>query len=415
MTSSNPAASETLDSIAALAPDAARERRVTLSIALAVGLCNVAFNFYWPFLPLFLLDLGAKNEADALFWVAIGTAVQGVARLVTGPVWGVLSDKYGRKMMFLRALYFGSITTVIMAFIQEPWQVAIGFGCQGLFSGYVPAAVALTSVSVSDARLNSSLNLVTGAQYLGTTAGPALGGLLAILLDFRGSMLVAATVPALVATAVIFLVPTDRVTPAQRAAAGPSAPLEPFRPNAQFTLAVVAFFAIFSLAQLLRLVTPIAIKAAAPENVEGLTGLTFTVGGLASAISLLFISGRFFRAGRMRTALVVSSLLAGLSFGLLAVEGPALVYVIGFALISLLTAAMVPATNTLIAANISRARRGTAFGIAGSAQALAFMTGPLGAGLFAVLSLGWGFTVMGAIFLALTLLLLAVREPRFQA
>jgi DHA1 family multidrug resistance protein-like MFS transporter len=162
----------------------ARQRRATLSIALSVGLCSGAFNLYRPLLPLFLLEVGAKSEADALFWVAIGTAVQGVARLVTGPVWGVLSDRYGRKMMFLRALYFGSLTTLIMAFVNEPWQVAIGFACQGLFSGFVPAAVALVSVSVSDSRLNSSLSFVTGAQYLGTTVGPALGALLATSLTF---------------------------------------------------------------------------------------------------------------------------------------------------------------------------------------------------------------------------------------
>jgi DHA1 family multidrug resistance protein-like MFS transporter len=390
----------------------ARQRRATLSIALSVGLCSGAFNFYWPFLPLFLLDVGAKSEADALFWVAIGTAVQGVARLVTGPVWGVFSDRYGRKMMFLRALYFGSLTTLIMTFVNEPWQVAIGFACQGLFSGFVPAAVALVSVSVSDSRLNSSLSFVTGAQYLGTTVGPALGALLAILLDFRGAILVAAALPAIIGTAVIFLVPADRVVAREGAdGGGPRQRLEPFRPNAQFALAVFAFFVIFSLAQLLRLVTPIALNELAPDSVEGLTGLAFTLGGLTSALSLLFLSGHIFRAGRMRSGLVLSSVFTGLAFGLLAVQGPVVLFIAGFALISLLQTSMIPATNTLIAANVSRERRGTAFGVAGSAQALAFMTGPLGAALFAALSLGASFAVMGAMFVALAVLLLAVREP----
>jgi DHA1 family multidrug resistance protein-like MFS transporter len=391
----------------------ARQRRATLSIALAVGLCSGAFNFYWPFLPLFLLDIGAKSEADALFWVAIGTAVQGIARLITGPVWGVLSDKYGRKMMFLRALYFGSLTTLIMAFVTEPWQVAIGFACQGLFSGFVPAAVALTSVSVSDARLNSSLSFVTGAQYLGTTVGPAMGALLAILLDFRGAILVSAALPAIIGTAVIFLVPADRVSTRARGDEGPRMPLEPFRPNRQFALVVFAFFVIFSLAQLLRLVTPIALNSLAPDNVEGLTGLTFTLGGLTSAISLLFLSGHVFRTGRMRAGLVGSSMLTGLAFMFLAVPDVA-VFIAGFALIALIQTSMIPATNTLIAANVPRARRGTAFGVAGSAQALAFMTGPLGAALFAALSLGLSFAVMGATFVALGLLLLAIREPRLE-
>jgi DHA1 family multidrug resistance protein-like MFS transporter len=399
---------------AAAALPVAAQRRATLSIALASGLCNTAFNFYWPFLVLYLLEIGAGSETEALFWVATGTAVQGVARLVTVPFWGVLSDMYGRKLMFLRTLYAGSITTLIMAFATEPWHIVVGFACQGMFSGFVPAAVALTSVSVEDARLNASLGMVTGAQYLGTTAGPAIGAVLAALFGFQGAIFVAAAMPAAIATAVIFYVPSDHVA-GRKKGDEPRAPLEPFTPTRQFTLMVVAFFVLFSLQQLLRLVTPLALKDLSPGNENDLTGLTFTLGGLTSAISLLFVAGRFYRTGQMRATLVVSSLLAGAAFALLVVPPSAAWFIAGYALITLLQSAMVPATNTLIAANVSRARRGTAFGIAGAAQAIAFLTGPLGAVLVSATSLGLSFAVMGAFFVGLGLLLLAVREPPTEA
>ena len=388
----------------------AAQKRVTYSVALASGLCNTAFNFYWPFLPLYLLEIGAKNESDALFWVAIGTAVQGVARLVTTPIWGVASDRYGRKVMFLRALYAGSITTLIMAFMTEPWQVTIGFACQGMFSGFVPAAVALTSVSVDDSRLNESLGLVTGAQYLGTTAGPALGAILASLLGFQGAIFVAAALPASVGTAVIFLVPPDKVE-AKPAKGETRAQLEPFKPTRQFALMVFVFFVLVALQQLLRLITPLALKDLVGGDVKGLTGLTFTLGGLTSALGLLFLAGRFYRPGRVRIALVVSSILAGALFTLLFLPQSALFFVAGYALISLVQSAMVPATNALIAGNVSRARRGTAFGVAGAAQALSFIFGPLGALMVGTFSFGVTFGVMGALFVALGMLLLAVREP----
>ena len=76
----------------------------TKIVALAVCVA-ISFNCWWPFLPLYALDLGADSDADALFWVAVATATQGVARLLTGPLWGVISDRYGRKVMFLRALF----------------------------------------------------------------------------------------------------------------------------------------------------------------------------------------------------------------------------------------------------------------------------------------------------------------------
>jgi DHA1 family multidrug resistance protein-like MFS transporter len=402
----------------ALDEDTARYWRTTLSIALAAGLGSLSFNFWWPFMPLFLLELGASSEADAIFWIAIASTAQGVARLVTGPVWGVLSDRLGRKIMLLRALYFASGTTLIAAVINEPWQIALAFSFQGVFSGFIPAAVALTSVSVPDSRLNSSLSMVTGAQYIGNTLGPAIGAGLALLFDYRGAIFVAALLPSIAATAVLFLVPTDRVgSQARQATAGEKKEkLEPFQITLQFTLVIFLYFILFSLTQLLRLITPIALQQISSEGVAGVTGVAFTLGGLSSAFALVVVGRRFFRAGHMRSALVVSSLLTGGAHLLLAFADTVVLYVAIFALISLLEAAMIPATNTLIAGNASRARRGTAFGIASSAQAIAFMAGPMAAALFTAVSLDLGFVVLGGLFLGLGgLLLLGLREPSLDA
>ena len=49
----------------------AAQKRATYSIALASGLCNTAFNFYWPFLPLYLLEIGAKNEDFRKHWESV--------------------------------------------------------------------------------------------------------------------------------------------------------------------------------------------------------------------------------------------------------------------------------------------------------------------------------------------------------
>ncbi|MEI6666318.1 MAG: hypothetical protein WCL53_09235, partial [Chloroflexota bacterium] len=79
---------------------------------------------------------------------------------------------------------------------------------------------------------------------------------------------------------------------------------------------------------------------------------------------------------------------------------------------SLVLAMMIPATNTLIATNVSRERRGTGFGVASSAQAMALMVGPITAAAFGG-ALDLGFLVGGALFLGIAaLVFVAVREPR---
>jgi MFS family permease len=73
---------------------------------------------------------------------------------------------------------------------------------------------------------------------------------------------------------------------------------------------------------------------------------------------------------------------------------------------------MMPATNAMIAFNVPRERRGTAFGIASAAQAMAFMVGPMGAAIFASFSLKAGFVTVSVLLAALAVLAgVAVREP----
>ncbi|HEU0168974.1 MAG TPA: MFS transporter, partial [Chloroflexota bacterium] len=355
-------------------PLEAGSRRATLSIAAAIFAASGSTNFWYPFLPLFLLDIGAKDDKEAVFWLAVASAAQGLGRLAAGPIWGVVSDRFGRKAMFLRALYLGAAVGLILGAVQRPWQVALALGFQGLFGGFNPAATALISVSVPDSRLNRALSTVTGAQYLGNTVGPAIGAALAIALGYRGAILIAAGLPAVVGTFVIFLVPNDQPasTRVVRLAERARVALEPFHPTFQFWLAVLVYFAIVSMTGMIRVALPISLRDIENgANVAGVSGLAFTLGGLGAAFSVFVLGTRFFRSGQMRSGLVVFSLLTGAAQLLLAASHNVPSFVAVFALISLLQAAMIPATNTLIAANAPRSRRGTAFGLASSAQAIA--------------------------------------------
>ncbi|HLF75927.1 MAG TPA: MFS transporter [Dehalococcoidia bacterium] len=388
-------------------------RAATLVIAGSAGVTSMAFNVWYPFMPLYALELGASSDANAVFWVAVAITAQGVTRLASSAVWGVLSDRFGRKLMLLRSLYLASLTFAVAAFASEPWHLGVALGCQGFFSGFVPASVALVSVSVPDSRLNSSLAMVTGVQYLGSTTGPALGAGLALAFGYRGSIAVAALVPLIAATAVLFLVPRDEVTPRATTASGSKVKLEPFKMTGQFVLAVSALFCVYSMNELIRLATPIALRAIeGHENVAGVAGLTFSLGGLISAVSVLLLSPWLFRRGRLRLACAAACAVGATGFFILAGGGEVALYVLGFLLVAVVVSSMVPAMNTQIAANAARSRRGTAFGIAASVQAFSFGVGPLGAAFFAGTSLELGFAILGCVFLVLGMMLaLLVREP----
>jgi hypothetical protein len=133
-------------------PANALHKRAVLAIAAATGSTSLLVNVWLPFLPLYMLQVGARDEPAALFWVAVGMSAQGVGRLIGGPLWGLLSDRLGRKKMFVRAVYSAALTAFVLSIISAPWQVAIALALHGLLSGFIPAAVALTSVSVPTQR-----------------------------------------------------------------------------------------------------------------------------------------------------------------------------------------------------------------------------------------------------------------------
>ena len=402
------------------APDSARQgvpddegRRSTLIIAAAAGVTGMSFNVWYPFLPLYALELGAKSDADAVAWVALAITMQGVARLASSAAWGYLSDRWGRKMMLLRALYLASFTFAFAAAAQAPWQLSIALACQGLFSGYIPASVALVSVLVPDRRLNRSLSTVTGAQHLGSTTGPAVGALLALAFDFRTTIIVASVVPLITATAVLLWVPRDRVV-RRRTGDGQRSDLEPFKATPQFILAVGALFCVYAMNELVRLSTPIALKALNDgADAAAATGLTFSIAGLASAFSVLFLAPLLFTAGRIAKAFGLACAVGALGSLLLALTESIPAYIAGFLIVALVVSALVPAINTRIAESVTRSRRGTGFGIAATVQAFSFAIGPAGAAFFAGVSLDLGFAVLAGIFLALGVVMFsAIREQQ---
>src|ERR1700690_3357552 len=83
-------------------------KRAVIAIATATGSTSLLINVWFPFLPLYMLQVGAKDEPAALFWVAVGMTAQGAGRLIGGPVWGVLSDRGRRQKKFLWGGYFGA-------------------------------------------------------------------------------------------------------------------------------------------------------------------------------------------------------------------------------------------------------------------------------------------------------------------
>ncbi len=380
-----------------------RWRQSVWVIALGAFMASFSMNFWIPFLPVYMQRLGAGDDAAALTWVGIASAGSGIGRLVSGPFWGVIADRYGRKAMFVRALFAATLSTLIAAAATEPWHVAVSWTAQGALSGFIPAAVALTSVSVPRGRLTGALGNVQFGQYAGNFGGPIAGAVLAALIGLRGAVLAGALVPAAAALIVLAVVPRDHVGPRRVVVAG--APRESRLTtltgglSVQLGIGLLVYFAVFMTSGLVRTAAPVALKGFAhTASVTSLTGITFAVGGLGSAIGALGLARLLRVPNRLRLVLTVVLGIAAAAHALLGLAGGAVMFIAAYGVAGLCQGAMMPAANTVIAASAPYERRGAAFGLASSVQALAFVAGPLGAAYFAHTSLSLGFVLLGSYF-----------------
>ncbi len=136
----------------------------------------VAYGFTNPFMPFFIQDLGNFTDSQAAFWSGVTTAAFGLAMFVSGPIWGIIADRWGRKPMVLRAMFGVAALSVATALSPNVYWVIIFRGLQGLFSGTVAAASAMVSASSPRDKIPFAMGLLAMSTYAGNTLGPVHRG-----------------------------------------------------------------------------------------------------------------------------------------------------------------------------------------------------------------------------------------------
>ncbi|MCX7737751.1 MAG: MFS transporter [Candidatus Kapabacteria bacterium] len=138
-----------------------------------------------PFLPLFIRDLGITDMTEAKFWSGIIFSGPYFFSIITVPIWGTLGDKYGRKLMVVRAILGLAISMVLMGFSQNVYQLFFFRVLQGALSGYVAASLAFVTANTPKERSGYAIGILQSSQSAGTIVGPFIGGIISDLFGLR--------------------------------------------------------------------------------------------------------------------------------------------------------------------------------------------------------------------------------------
>ena len=391
-------------------------RRNLAALWLAEFTAILGFSFAFPFLPLFLhRELRIPNGPELAFWTGIAASATGFALALTSPIWGRLADRYGRKPMLVRAMIGGGVSVGLMGLTQSALQLTVLRGLQGASSGTVAAATALVATETPSEHLAWALGILNSAISLGSAAGPATGAAAASLLGLRTIFLAGGVLLLLAAVPVLLFVRESRGRVLRAVAPPTMMVLRAARPGTVKALVVLMVAqglqqTSFSAAQ--QLVVLRLLELTSAKQAQSLTGITFAVAGIATALAAVTYS-RLLRRTNYRTITTAAAFLMGLTLLGTALAGTTALLIALFVVSSFVTGSLIPAFGAMIGLETPRNIQATIFGVGSSAIALGFGFGPLIGGFVAsAAGVQAGLAVAGGIALTLALLVgVMAREP----
>src|SRR5579875_1922328 len=100
-------------------------RRTLWILWIADFFTGMGMSLILPFLPLYIEQLGVYQTAAVERWTGWIFSAQFIVSVFFQPLWGSMADKYGRKVMLLRAGFGMGIVTALMGLATHPWQLLV--------------------------------------------------------------------------------------------------------------------------------------------------------------------------------------------------------------------------------------------------------------------------------------------------
>jgi DHA1 family multidrug resistance protein-like MFS transporter len=365
----------------------------------------------FPFLPLFIQDdlgVGVDDPGKASLWSGLAGAAMGIAMFFSGPIWGVLGDRYGHKKNVMRALLGGVVVMILTGLSANVYHLVIFRFLSGLLSGNISPIMAIASAQVPRDRIRTTMSMLQMAQFMGLAVGPLVGGQLSEAIGFRGTFFAAAGLLALgtVATFVwIRETPREASTNSGMSIWVYSQGFLQLLRGRPFLIMMLVMFMVFAAPAMAHPVLSVLVREMDPViSASAITGYIFCVMGLASAVASLGVSHLGASIG-LRRILGVSAFVGGIIYGLMFVaQNLAQVFLI-IGLVGFFSGAMMATATASVALMVPRDKQGRAFGAVQSVVSMSFGLGPLlGGSVAALVGLKEVFLVSAAFFIIVAVL-----------
>lgn len=382
----------------------------------------VGFLIVLPLLPFYAVRFGASP-----FIASSLIGVFALAQVITAPLWGKLSDRFGRRPVILGGIVASAASFTLFGLADSVTVLLVSRLVQGAAGGTIGVIQAFVTDRAGHDHGAKALGWVTAATSAGVMLGPALGSLAFKLGESAPGFIAAGLCVLNFAFAWRWLPEPEREDDGHPAEGEPGAPQRVAiwrslldvlsRPNGPvasliwiYAISMMAFFAMNGvLALYLK-----AVFGVTEENIGYFYVFVGTVSLLMRGVALGPIVDRLGTVRTMRLGTL------SLGVGLAIVPLPRSIWIFGLAvmLIPIGTALLFPATTSLVSRRSSRRQTGQTLGVQQTFGGISRGVGPIWSGfLFEHLGVGSPFWVASGLVAVVAVLALRVvpeerRPPR---
>jgi DHA1 family multidrug resistance protein-like MFS transporter len=349
--------------------------------------------------------MGNFTMKEAAKWSGIAGGIMGIGMFLTGPIWGIMADRWGRKPMVLRAMFGITVISVAIALIPNVYWLVILRGAMGLFAGSMASASALVASTTPREKIPFAMGLLMVASFAGSALGPLVGGVMADILGYWNVFYAIAGIYFLGGIAVLLFAREKFVPVPKERTASFSKLFNLARSKKILPLLIVLIILALSPSVLMPVV-PLFIQQLSPENAASAAGLAMSIVGIVAAGSSI-IAGRAGERMSMKKMLIFGCISSGLLYFPPMFAPTIFWFIFLLSLRGLTNGAIMVPSNSLIALSVSTEEQGMAYGLQQSASSFGSGIGPIiGGALASMAGLGSVFPVTAVLFVIAGLLVI---------
>lgn len=379
-------------------------------IFLTVFIDLLGFGILIPILPVFAVKILHVDETA----IGIVIALYSLTQFFFNPIFGKLSDKYGRRPIIVFSLLLNALGYILFAFTDTYWMLVLSRIIAGIGGSSIGVAQAFIADVTTREERSKGMGLIGAAFGLGFVFGPMIGGILSEY-GYMITGFVSAGFSLLAFVLTLILLPESNVNKSEKSIMERKfldiAAIKKIFKKPDLALLIILFLILtFSVANIYGTFALLGFKIY--HFTDRQNGYMFGIVGLSSALIQGGLLRFIMKYVKQKTLITVGSLCMMIGLFLIPYGGSFLGLALVVILLSFGTGFLQPTLLSLISEVTSEAEQGVTLGINQSFSAFGRVLGPLWGG-FAFEFIGYQFPfITGGIFTLFIFLLSIFYLPK---